>query len=44
MTFDDLQVESGMSSKEAWEEIRKEKLIIYLDRKEVQNVLLKDKD
>lgn len=44
ITFDDLQVESGMSSKEAWEEIRKEKLIIYLNRKEVQNVLLKDKD
>lgn len=44
MTFDDLRVESGMSSKEVWKEIRKEKLIIYLDRKEVQNILLKNKN
>ncbi len=44
MTFDDLREESGMSSKEVWRKIRKEKLVIYLDRKEVQNTLLKNKN
>ena len=44
LTFDDLREESGMSSKEVWRKIRKEKLVIYLDRKEVQNTLLKNKN